>query len=128
MPPLENAVVTDVFGERVNPVTGLHEMHKGTDLAAAVGTPVAACLDGVVENCGHSDSYGNFVKIRGEKYSYLYAHLSELKVKKGDAVKRGDTVALSGCTGQATGPHLHFELYEGDELTDPEFIFRERDR
>ena len=126
--PLDDIVITDVFGSRTNPVTGRAEMHKGTDLAAAVGTPVAACAAGTVEESGYSPSYGNFIKIRGENYTYLYAHLSELKAQKGDSVQQGDTVALSGSTGQATGPHLHFELYKGDELIDPNFIFEEQDQ
>ena len=125
MPPLENIVVTDVFGSRVNPVTGKEEMHKGIDLAAMPNTPVAACVDGTVEACGFSQSYGNYVKIRGKEYSCLYAHLNEIKVQTGQKVECGETVALSGSTGQATGPHLHFELYKGDDVTDPNFVFSE---
>ncbi len=125
--PLENTAVTDVFGQRVNPVTGRAEEHKGIDLSAKLDTPVVACADGIVESCGTANGYGNFLKVKGENYTYLYGHLNELKVQKNEKVRQGQIVALSGDTGQATGPHLHFELYKGDELTDPIFIFGSND-
>ncbi|MBQ6555825.1 MAG: M23 family metallopeptidase [Firmicutes bacterium] len=122
IPPVDEPVVSDVFGQRVNPVTGREEFHKGIDFAAPEGTEVKACTDGIVADCGYSSSYGNYVKIKGSDYTCFYAHLNELKVLKGDKITQGQTVALSGSTGQSTGPHLHFELYKGDELTDPKFV------
>ena len=76
IPPIEDAVVSDVFGQRVNPVTGREEFHKGIDLAVPVGTAVRACTGGIVADCGYSGSYGNFVKIKNSDYTYLYAHLN----------------------------------------------------
>ena len=114
-----------VFGSRVNPVTGKKEFHKGTDLAVTENTPVKACFDGIVENCGYSESYGYFLKIKGEEYTCVYAHLNKLNITKGGKVTQGQTVALSGSTGQSTGPHLHFELYQGDTNIDPDFLFKE---
>ena len=123
IPPVDEPVVSDVFGQRVNPITGREEFHKGIDLAVCEGTEVKACADGIVEDCGYSPGYGNYVKIQNSEYTYLYAHLNEVKVQIGDKITQGQTVALSGNTGQSTGPHLHFELYKDDELTDPEFVF-----
>ena len=111
--------ISDVFGNRTNPVTGKGEFHKGIDIAVVENTPVYAAFDGIVENCGLSESYGNYIKIKGEKYTCLYGHLNKVLLNKGESVKRGEKAALSGSTGQSTGPHLHFELYEGDQLIDP---------
>ncbi|MBR6401290.1 MAG: M23 family metallopeptidase [Firmicutes bacterium] len=123
--PVEEPLISDVFGSRVNPVTGRAEFHKGIDLALAPDTPVKACIDGIAEDCGYSDSYGYYLRIRGERYSCLYAHLNKVCVRKGAQIKQGETAALSGDTGQSTGPHLHFELYQGERNTDPYFIFKE---
>lgn len=123
--PVRDIAVSDVFGSRINPITGLKEIHKGIDLAVPVGTPVLACGDGRVISCGHSDSYGNFVKVKGSRYTYLYAHLSELSIHNNEDVKQGQTLAYSGNTGRSTGPHLHFELYDGDKNIDPYFVVKE---
>lgn len=120
--PVSEPVVSDVFGSRVNPVTGKSELHKGIDIAVAKNTPVCACIDGYVADCGYSDSYGYFIKIQGENYACLYGHLNKILLNKGDKISQGQPAALSGNTGQSTGPHLHFELYEGDKLIDPSLI------
>ncbi|MBQ9519718.1 MAG: M23 family metallopeptidase [Firmicutes bacterium] len=120
--PVDSPAVSDVFGDRVNPVTGRAEFHKGLDIAAAENTPVYAAFDGYVADCGYSDSYGYYIKIQGEKYACLYGHLNKILLNKGDKVTQGQQTALSGNTGQSTGPHLHFELYEGDTLIDPSFV------
>lgn len=120
--PVSDPIVSDVFGSRVNPVTQNSEFHKGIDIAAAENTPVYACFDGYIADCGRSDSYGYFIKIKGEKYTCLYGHLNKILLNKGDKISQGQQAALSGNTGQSTGPHLHFELYEGDKLIDPSFV------
>ena len=92
--------------------------HNGIDLAASVGTKIYSAEDGQVTGTGNTDltcvgaSYGKWVLIKHNNgLSTLYAHLSLIKVKAGQAVKRGEVIALSGNTGYSTGPHLHFSLY-----------------
>ncbi len=92
--------------------------HNGIDLRASVGTPIRAAASGVVVGIGDTDtvcrraSYGKWILLRhANGLSTLYAHLSLIKVKPGDAVMVGSTIAYSGNTGYATGPHLHFTVY-----------------
>lgn len=102
-------------------VRGLHgELHRGVDLPAPEGTPVFATARGVVEETGRDDRLGLFVRIKhGKGYKTLYAHLSEVAVKEGDSVKTGQIVGFVGSSGLSTGPHLHYEVYVGDEVVDP---------
>jgi murein DD-endopeptidase MepM/ murein hydrolase activator NlpD len=101
------------FGRRRHPVLGHMHVHDGLDIACDVGTPVYATADGVVELAGRSNGgYGRMVIINhGYGYKSLYAHLSStINVKRGQRVKRGDVIALSGRSGLVTGPHLHYEV------------------
>ncbi len=86
-------------------------LHKGTDFAANIGDPITAALDGTVKEAGYENGYGYMVLIdHGEGIETLYGHCSELKVKVGDIVEKGQLIALVGNTGRSTGPHLHFEV------------------
>jgi murein DD-endopeptidase MepM/ murein hydrolase activator NlpD len=92
--------------------------HNGIDLAANIGTQIYSAEDGTVAGTGNTDltcanaSYGQWILVRHTNgLSTLYAHLSLVKVKTGQAVKRGEVIALSGNTGYSTGPHLHFSIY-----------------
>ncbi len=122
--PIDNGVVTDVFGSRVNPVTGRNENHKGIDLGVPSGTAAKAVKSGEVIDCGYSQSYGRWVKYKTyDSYEILYAHLKEVAVQKGQKIKQGDVLAYTGSTGQATGPHLHYEImYEGKYLDPYEYL------
>lgn len=112
--------VTSTFGQRVHPITGDLRFHTGVDLRAAEGAPIRAAGDGVVREVGRRGGYGKTVEIdHGDGTSTLYAHASELLVHKGQRVAEGQPVALVGQTGQATGPHLHFELRRHDHPVDP---------
>lgn len=113
--PLDAYIVSSEFGARWG------KMHKGMDLAAEVGEPVYAVGDGEVIYAGDGlRGYGNVVILRHDrKTSSLYAHNSELKVKQGDLVKQGALIALLGSTGHSTGPHVHFEIRDGDVAVDP---------
>jgi len=112
--------VTSGFGFRDHPITGDHRFHTGVDLRAAEGAPIRAAAEGVVKSAGPRGGYGNAVEIdHGDGTSTLYAHASALLVKPGQRVTRGEPVALVGQTGQATGPHLHFELRRQDRPVDP---------
>jgi murein DD-endopeptidase MepM/ murein hydrolase activator NlpD len=113
--PLDAYIVSSEYGERWGKV------HKGMDMAAHVGEPVYAIADGEVIYSGDGlRGYGNVVILRHDrKTSSLYAHNSELKVKQGDQVTKGTLVALLGNTGHSTGPHVHFEIRDGDTAVNP---------
>lgn len=97
---------------RKHPVTGLIRPHNGTDFAMRTGSPVAATGDGVVSRVVRHKYAGLYIEIQhGQSYKTRYLHLSKSYVIKGQRVKRGERIALSGNSGRSTGPHLHFELH-----------------
>jgi len=116
--PLDAYIVSSEFGDRWG------KMHKGMDLAADVGEPVYAIAAGEVIYAGDGlRGYGNVVILRHDrKTSSLYAHNSELKVKQGDQVAQGTLIALLGSTGHSTGPHVHFEIRDGDIAVNPRTV------
>jgi len=113
--PLDAGIVSSEYGERWG------KTHKGLDIAADVGEPVYAIADGEVIYAGDGlRGYGNVIILRHDrKTSSLYAHNSELKVKQGDQVTQGTLIALLGSTGHSTGPHVHFEIRDGDVAVNP---------
>ncbi len=116
-----SGVTSSGFGYRLHPIKNEVKYHYGTDLAADTGTPVTAFADGTIVAQGESDSFGKYVMIdHAGGYRTLYAHCSELCMSCG-SVKKGDTIALVGSTGAATGPHLHFELEHDGIYLNPEF-------
>lgn len=118
--PLPGAEPTDGYGWRYHPITGSLDFHYGDDLAAPSGTPIRAAAGGTVTTAASHDSYGNYLVIRhAGDFQTLYAHCSELLVEAGDTVEAGETVALVGATGMATGPHLHFEVILSGIRHDP---------
>ncbi|NJN84512.1 MAG: M23 family metallopeptidase [Caldilineaceae bacterium] len=98
-----------------------HGGHRALDLAAPEGTAVYAADRGVVVRAGWNDQgYGFFVVVdHNIDYLTLYAHLSEIYVRDGQVVGQGDLLGLVGSTGNSTGPHLHFEIRDFGQLTDP---------
>ncbi len=109
--PVEDAKVTSKFGYRVNPVTDEYGFHTGLDLAVREGTPIRAAFGGTVIKARESKLRGNYIVIsHSDNVETVYCHCKELLVSEGDIVSAGDSIALVGMTGQATGPHLHFEL------------------
>lgn len=113
---------TSGFGYRDSPINGKHEFHLALDIGAAEGTEIGAFASGVVEYIGESDEFGNYLKIRHENnVSSFYAHCSKLLVHKGDEVSCGQTVALVGHTGNATGPHLHLTIEKDNIRLDPAY-------
>jgi murein DD-endopeptidase MepM/ murein hydrolase activator NlpD len=112
------------FGKRIDPFTGQLAMHEGIDFEVDNGTPVLAAAGGVVHYAGHHPQYGNLVEIdHGNELSTRYAHLSKILVRTGEIVMRGHEIGLSGSTGRATGPHLHFEVrYKGVALNPDRFL------
>ncbi len=115
------------FGRRRHPVHGRWHVHGGIDIACDIGTPVYATGDGIVEVAGRNQGgYGRMIVINhGFGYKTLYAHLSStIKVNRGDRVKRGDVIALSGRSGLVTGPHLHYEvIYNGVKQNPIDYFF-----
>ncbi len=99
------------FGSRSDPFSGEGAFHTGIDLQAPKGTPVHVTADGVVLRAAWSGLYGKLVVIdHGNGIDTYYAHLSQFMVVPGEEVRRGEVIALSGSTGHATGPHLHYEV------------------
>jgi len=97
---------------RRHPLTGRVAPHNGTDFAMPAGTPVLSTGDGVVTRVSNHPYAGKYIEIRhGGDYVTRYLHLHRILVNKGQSVKRGERIALSGNTGRSTGPHLHFELH-----------------
>jgi murein DD-endopeptidase MepM/ murein hydrolase activator NlpD len=100
------------FGYRDSPFTGEKEFHKGIDISTRTGAPIVASADGVVSFTGWDRGYGRVVVIKhGHGFDTKYAHLKKSIVKKGQHVKRGETIGLVGSSGRTTGPHLHYEVH-----------------
>ena len=114
--------VSSTFGYRTNPITQKNEFHLALDIAADEGTEIKAFADGVVEYIGQSDDFGLYFKITHKNgVSSFYAHCSKLLIQKGDTVTCGQTVALVGETGMATGPHLHLTIEKDKIRLDPAY-------
>ena len=97
--------------------------HLGIDIAGPLDAPVIAAAAGVVERTGIDDFLGNFVEIRhGLGYLTVYGHLSRIAVAQHDEIAAGQVVAYMGDSGQATGPHLHFEIWHQGEAVDPRTV------
>lgn len=121
--PVEVAVGSG-FGFRLDPFNGRTALHTGLDFAAPVGTPIRAAAGGRVIEAQHDGAYGLALKIdHGQGLVTRYAHSSEILVRPGELVRRGQTVARVGSTGRSTGPHLHFEvLLEGVQQDPARFL------
>jgi murein DD-endopeptidase MepM/ murein hydrolase activator NlpD len=104
--------ISSGFGWRQNPFGGSSmEFHPGIDICAYYGAPVRAAADGTVESAGWDGGYGNCITIyHRDGIESLYGHLSGFAVKAGEKVKKGQVIGYEGSTGEATGPHVHFEI------------------
>ena len=115
-----NGEITSTFGYRNAPTAGASSNHQGIDIGVPANSDIAAADGGKVSSVGYSSGYGNYVKISHGNGRYtFYAHLNGYYVQKGQAVNKGDVIALSGSTGISTGPHLHFEVIENGVNVDP---------
>ena len=111
--PINGARLSSPFGMRKHPIDGYNKMHRGTDFAAPMGTPIMASGDGVIKKAGWCGGGGNCVKIKhNSTYQTVYAHMSKFArgIKPGVRVKQGQTIGYVGSTGKSTGPHLHYEV------------------
>lgn len=113
LPPV-GGTITSRVGMRIDPIDGVWRQHNGIDIAIPAGTPVRPVASGVVVYSGSRSGYGNTVVVEHDNgIISLYAHNSRLLVAEGEPVSRESTLALSGSTGRSTGPHLHFEAWQG---------------
>jgi len=121
-----NGAVTSGFGWRNSPLEGGSELHDGIDIANNMGTPVVATADGEVVKTGLSGGYGNIVQINhGNGIDTIYGHNSQIAVKVGQSVRKGQVISYVGSTGKSTGPHLHYEVRVNGKAVDPiKFLVR----
>ena len=111
--PINGARLSSPFGMRKHPIDGFNKMHKGTDFAAPMGTPIMASGDGIIKKAGWCGGGGNCVVIKhNSTYKTVYAHMSKFAkgIRNGVRVKQGQTIGYVGSTGKSTGPHLHYEV------------------
>lgn len=122
------AKITSKFGYRTDPKTGKQNaFHNGLDLAVPLNTPIKSPMPGVVFSISTVGDGGNQIILKHDNgYKTGYAHLNKILVKKGDKIKQGDVIGLSGNTGKSTGPHLHLTLTDASGAkVDPEkMIFK----
>jgi murein DD-endopeptidase MepM/ murein hydrolase activator NlpD len=125
--PLAFRRISSVFGARRHPILGTWRQHKGTDYAAAPGTPVRSVGDGVIIFAGRRGGYGNAIEVRHRNgYVTRYGHLRGFAAgaRSGNRVSIGATIGYVGQSGLATGPHLHFEVLIGGVQRDPRVALR----
>jgi murein DD-endopeptidase MepM/ murein hydrolase activator NlpD len=104
-------LVTSRFGHRTDPVNGKKGFHSGVDMRGRNGQKIVATADGVVSKAFFNGSYGKYIEINhGNGYTTKFAHMKKLLVKRGDKVKRGQSIGTVGSSGRSTGPHLHYEV------------------
>lgn len=121
--------ITSRFGYREDPFTGEIAYHSGTDIGAPGGTPILAAADGTVTIANAIDSwgggYGYHIRINhNDTFDTLYAHCSSICVTVGQKVKQGEVIGYVGTTGNSTGNHLHFEVWQNGERTDALDFFK----
>lgn len=108
------------YGWRIDPVYRTRKFHAGMDFSAPIGTSIFSTGNGNVISAGWQQGYGNCVQINhGFGYTTLYGHMSAIKVRNGQSVKRGDIIGLVGSTGKSTGPHLHYEVHYYGKVMNP---------
>ena len=125
----QSYTITSWFGYREDPFTGEIAYHSGTDIAAPEGTPILAAADGTVTIANAIDSwgggYGYHIKVNhNDTFDTLYAHCSSICVTVGQEVKQGEVIGYVGTTGNSTGNHLHFEVWQNGERTDALGFFK----
>ena len=111
--PINGARLSSAFGMRKHPIDGFNKMHKGTDFAAPIGTPIMASGDGKIKKAGWCGGGGNCIVIKhNSTYQTVYAHMSKFAkgIRGGVRVKQGQIIGYVGSTGKSTGPHLHYEV------------------
>ncbi|MGE0384839.1 MAG: peptidoglycan DD-metalloendopeptidase family protein [Gammaproteobacteria bacterium] len=118
--PVPDTWISSGFGERIDPLTGQREFHRGVDFSGPAGTRVLAVAAGVVTWAGYRPDYGHTVEVNhGNGFLTRYSHNRENLVAVGAKVERGQSIALLGASGRATGPHVHFEVERDGIVVNP---------
>lgn len=118
--PMEHSEQQSPFGHRIDPFTRHLAFHSGLDLSGPSGSKVYSTANGKVTLAERDGAYGNAVDVsHGFGLSTRYAHLSQILVKPGQLVKRGDPIGIQGSTGRSTGNHLHYEVRHNDQPMNP---------
>jgi murein DD-endopeptidase MepM/ murein hydrolase activator NlpD len=108
------------FGWRKDPFTGARQFHRGIDIVNDQGTPVRATADGVISRALRVSDYGKVIDIsHGYGFVSRYGHLSEILIRPGERISRGDIIGRVGSTGRSTGPHLHYEVFRDGRRVNP---------
>lgn len=124
--PMAFSRISSGFKMRFHPILQTWRAHLGVDYAAPTGTPVRTVGNGVVEFAGVQNGFGKVVMVKHRNnHTTVYAHLSQINVRKGQSVDQGQTVGAVGSTGWATGPHLHFEFRVNGAHQDPLTLARQ---
>jgi len=119
--------ISSAYGNRVNPISGREEFHRGIDLSVPQGTPILSTADGIVSFSGWNGGGGNVIVIEhGHGYSTYYAHNQRNAVQIGQRVKRGELIGYAGATGNATGSHVHYEIWKDDRAVNPKKFIQGR--
>lgn len=119
--PVSKGYVSSAYGKRRDPFNGHQRHHNGIDIAAKHGSKIQTIASGFVTFAGRKGGYGNVIDIHhSDSLKSRYAHLDTIKVKKGEVVRKGDTIATMGKTGRATGSHLHLEVWKKNRPVNPE--------
>ncbi|MDR2376933.1 MAG: M23 family metallopeptidase [Treponema sp.] len=112
--------LTSPYGWRIDPIAGVERFHSAIDLAAPLGTPVKAAMDGRVSRVAVNSVYGNYIILTHQgAYQTMYAHLSAVSIKQGDWVTQNSKIGEVGSTGYSTGNHLHFAVFRNDKPINP---------
>ena len=108
------------YGWRKDPFHGRRQFHRGVDIVADTGTPVRTTAHGVISRVTRVPDYGKVIDVsHGHGYVTRYGHLSEILVRSGQRVERGQTIGRVGSTGRSTGPHLHYEVHRDGKRINP---------
>ncbi len=113
-------IITSKYGMRVHPVTGNRSFHNGIDIRGKSGTKVICPAEGIVVASGWSGALGRMVKVKTSSgHTLCFGHLSKITCKQGQTLSRGQVLGTVGCSGRATGPHLHFTVYYRGDYMNP---------
>jgi murein DD-endopeptidase MepM/ murein hydrolase activator NlpD len=118
--PIKDAQEESPFGRRVDPINGHLAFHSGLDLSGPAGSKIYSTADGKVTFADRNGAYGNAIDINhGFGISTRYGHLSEILVKEGQSIQKGQVIGIQGSTGRSTGAHLHYEVRYNDQALNP---------